>query len=73
MDDATIVERFRRLEEQVALLSAKAGVVWDDESMGMPPDVVQLARGGDRLKAVVRYREITGVGLVEAKQAVDRL
>lgn len=31
-----------------------------------------LVRAGKRVQATIRYREITGSGLKEAKQALDR-
>ena len=65
--------RLRRLEEQVAQLSARAGLLWDDGTGGIPADVVALARDGKKIEAIKRYREITGVGLAEAKEVVDRL
>ena len=39
----------------------------------IPDDVVALARGGKKIEAIKRYRELTGVDLREAKDAVDRL
>ena len=38
---------------------------------GITEDVVALARGGKKIEAIKRYRELTGVGLREAKDAVD--
>jgi hypothetical protein len=37
----------------------------------LPSDVVDLARNGKAIKAIQLYRELTGVSLKEAKQAVD--
>lgn len=36
-------------------------------------DVLRLVRSGNKIEAIKRYREIFGVGLKEAKDAVDRL
>jgi ribosomal protein L7/L12 len=38
---------------------------------GMPAAVVDLARAGNLIAAIKEYREITGVGLAEAKKAVE--
>jgi hypothetical protein len=38
----------------------------------LPPDPVALARSGKAIKAIQLYRELTGVGLKEAKQVVDQ-
>jgi ribosomal protein L7/L12 len=35
-------------------------------------EVATLFRAGRRVQATIRYREITGAGLKEAKQAIDR-
>lgn len=37
------------------------------------PRVIELIQGGNQIKAIQLYREIAGVGLAEAKDAVDRL
>ena len=34
-------------------------------------DILSLLERGDRLSAIKRYRKVLGVGLVEAKQAID--
>ena len=73
MDEVTLSLRLRRLEEQVAQLSARAGLPWDDGTAGMPAHVVSLAREGKKIEAIKAYREATGVGLAEAKDAVDQL
>ncbi|MGY0387164.1 ribosomal protein L7/L12 [Nocardioides sp. WG-D5] len=36
-------------------------------------EVVALVRAGKKIEAIKVYREATGVGLVEAKNAVERL
>ena len=40
---------------------------------GMPAAVVALARAGNMIAAIKEYREITGVGLAEAKKAVEAI
>ena len=37
------------------------------------PRVIQLVQAGNQIQAVKLYRELTGVGLAEAKDAVDKL
>ncbi len=64
-------ERLDRLEAQMALVSAAAGVPYDLPTSSVPEDVVALTRAGDRLGAIRRYREITGCGMDEAKAAID--
>jgi ribosomal protein L7/L12 len=69
-------ERLRRLEEHAERVGRQLGVPFGDPSAtsgGVPDDVVALARGGNKIEAIKRYRELTGVGLREAKDAVDRI
>jgi ribosomal protein L7/L12 len=73
MDEVAVARRLRRLEEQVALLSERLGVPFDDPGAGMSPEVVELARSGRKIQAIKVYRELTGVGLAEARDVVDRI
>ena len=81
--------RIRALEAQVAQLMSHLGLVapvgpppgWGAPgapmaapgAVGIPQDVVALARSGNKIEAIKRYREITGVGLREAKDAIDAI
>jgi hypothetical protein len=38
-----------------------------------PEDVVRLVRSGSKIAAIKEYRRMTGAGLREAKEYVDRL
>ena len=70
-----LFERLERVEKQVLALSQGSGVPVEGASAAsaVPQDVVELARSGDRIAAVKRYREATGVSLDEARQAVEQL
>ncbi len=71
-----INERLRRLEEHAERVARQLGVPFGDPSAsesGIPADVVALAQGGKKIEAIKRYRELTGVGLREAKDVVDRI
>ena len=37
------------------------------------PQVLELIQTGQKIEAIKRYRELTGVGLAEAKDAVERV
>ena len=37
------------------------------------PRVIELLQSGNQIQAIKLYRELTGVGLAEAKDAVDQL
>ena len=71
--------RLRQLEEQVERLSAQAGMPWSSamtpgaSAGGADPDVVALAQGGNKIEAIRLYRERTGAGLAEAKDAIEGL
>ena len=68
------IERIRRLEDQVALLSRHAGLPWDDgSSTGIPQKSIELARAGNKIEAIKYYVQVSGVGLREAKDAIDKL
>lgn len=83
-----VYPRIRALEAQVAQLMSHLGIAaparpppgWGAPgavaapgAMGMPADIVELVRRGDKIEAIKRYREITGVGLREAKDAIDAI
>jgi hypothetical protein len=40
---------------------------------GLPPGVVELVRAGKTIAAIEKYRRATGVGLAEAKKAVEAI
>jgi len=65
--------RFQRIERYLMLVGEKLGVAYEDGSGGVPTDVVELARSGDRMAAVKRYRELTNAGAKEAQEVVAKL
>lgn len=69
--------RLDRLERKVDLLLQHLDVPQPGLDLGpdiaVDQDVVALARAGRKIEAIKRYREITGVGLKEAKDAVERI
>jgi hypothetical protein len=69
-DDREMIERIERIEQQVGLLSAHAGIPFGD---GVPDEVVTLARGDERIKAALRLTEMTGLDFGEAQRIVNRL
>jgi hypothetical protein len=69
-----IGRRLEALERQIALLSEKAGVPYAlSVSATVPADVLELARAGQTLDAVRRYRELTGASGDEARAFVSTL
>jgi hypothetical protein len=73
LTDAQLIERLQRVERNLERLAAHIGVELDDPSRGLDPDVVALARSGDRMDAAKLLVERTGVDFVEAQQVVAEL
>ena len=68
--------RLDRLEHKVDLLMQHLDVPQPGPTgpdIALDTDVVALARAGRKIEAIKRYRELTGVGLKEAKDAVERI
>lgn len=79
-DQENIEELQRQVKRQGELIDAlyrqlgigqldAAGIPTD----GSYPEVVDAIRGGNLIQAIKHYRERTGVGLKEAKDAVEAL
>ena len=63
-------KRVARVERKLDLVIDHLGLNGEDPRMG---EVVSLVRTDKKIQAIKVYREITGAGLKEAKDAVDRL
>ena len=68
-----ISERLSAIESQLKLLSEKAGVSYEEPFAELPPDVLELARSGNKMEAAKLYRELTGADGKEAMEAVGRI
>ncbi|GAA4245632.1 hypothetical protein [Dactylosporangium darangshiense] len=74
-DDAT---RLARLERQVAFLYRHFGL---DPALadafpgaaGMPPEFTEALRAQNLIAAIKIYRQVTGAGLAEARDEVERI
>jgi ribosomal protein L7/L12 len=77
MDDHRLFEllskRLDYIEEHLTRLGAAVGYQYAPMNSGpeVPPEVRDLVRAGKKIQAINRYRELTGVGLKEAKDVVD--
>ena len=73
------MQRIAVLEQQVRLLSRQVGLpcpkfASDPADVGgVPWEIVELARTGKKIQAIQRLRELTGLGLREAKDVVETL
>jgi ribosomal protein L7/L12 len=65
--------RLRAHEAQLALVSEKLGIPFEDPAPSVPPDVVELARAGKHVEAMKRYRELTGASTEDARNIVFQL
>lgn len=73
LSEAQIVERLLRLEQQVRELRERAGLEPDEREAGVDPDVLALARSGDRMGAAKLLTERSGVDFAEAQRVVNGL
>ncbi|WIM88759.1 hypothetical protein PT015_04510 [Candidatus Mycobacterium wuenschmannii] len=66
--------RLDYIEKQLQILFPEGYVPFAAaNSAGMPQSVVDLARRGNLIAAIKEYRTLTGVGLAEAKEAVEAI
>ena len=69
----------QELQTRVATLEAQMQVLLEHLGVGASPDnalerqIIEFIRAGGVIEAVKLYRERTGLGLKEAKDAVDNL
>ncbi len=72
-DRVRINQRLTDLEHNTKRLLSNAGMTWEDGQMasGLGPDVIQALQAGNMIEAIRLHREATGLGLAEAKAAVE--
>ncbi|WP_405916572.1 ribosomal protein L7/L12 [Streptomyces sp. NBC_00728] len=61
--------RTARVEHRLTLILDHLGI--PDDSSSHLPEVVALLQEGKKIQAIRAYREVTGAGLKEAKEAVE--
>jgi ribosomal protein L7/L12 len=63
-----------KLERTVAFLLEKLNLTYEDNpAINVSAAVMNLVKQGNTLGAIQLYRQETGAGLAEAKQAIDSL
>jgi hypothetical protein len=74
-DLKAIHEQLRRLESNLRRVLPLVDLEWAEPTPldGVPPEVVELIKSGDRIGATKRYRELTGAGLSEANDIVSNI
>jgi hypothetical protein len=73
LTDAQLIERLQRLERNVQRIARHLGVELEDAAAGVDPDVVALARAGDRMGAARLHMERAGTDFVSAQRVVNDL
>jgi ribosomal protein L7/L12 len=66
--------RVRELEDKLQFLYQRFNIDYmaPDADPALAPQIQEALRRGNKIEAIKIYRELTGVGLAEAKQAIDR-
>lgn len=77
VDRVTVEQRLAAIEEKLDLVLARLGAAVQDApaawaSQDTDP-VLELVRQGKKIQAIKVYRERTGVGLRQAKDAIDSM
>ncbi len=67
---ATFDARLRAIERKLDIIMNSLGLAAEQDNMEPMRDLV---RQGRKIEAIKLYREQTGAGLAEAKEAIDRL
>ena len=72
MDDPTLSSRLRAIEKQLEILSQAMGVPYSAPGSDLPPSVRELVLAGRTIQAIQELRGLTGLSLVEARDAIDK-
>jgi ribosomal protein L7/L12 len=72
-DRIRINQRLTDLEHNVKRLLSNAGMSWEEApaATGLGPNVLEALQAGNMIEAIKRHRENTGLGLAEAKAAIE--
>jgi len=66
--------RLSRLEAEMEFLYKHLGITFsENSSFDNDPQVIEALRRHNLIEAIKRYRELTNVGLAEAKDAVEAI
>lgn len=64
------ISMLSRVDAKLDLLLKQSGLEYDPYKH-LPPSVVDAVQRGKKIEAIKRYREMTGVGLKEAKEFIE--
>lgn len=67
--------RVNELEDRLKFIYRRLGIDYTAAPNADPilsPEIQSALRSGNKIEAIKLFRELTGVGLAEAKQAIDQ-
>jgi len=66
--------RVNELEDRLKFIYRRLNLEYADLNSGpvLSPKIQEALKHGNKIEAIKIYRELTGVGLAEAKQVIDR-
>jgi len=72
-DIAALRARINELEDRLKFIYSKLEIEYpEDPDPVMSPKIQDALRHGNKIEAIKIYRELTGVGLAEAKDVIDK-
>jgi ribosomal protein L7/L12 len=73
-DILLLKSRINELEEKLQFLYRRLNIDYAAPTAepALAPEIRDALRRGNKIEAIKIYRELTGVGLAEAKQVIDR-
>jgi ribosomal protein L7/L12 len=73
-DNAQLRQRVAKLERTVEFLLNHLNITYVDAAdTDQYAEITALVMSGNKIEAIKRYREMTGVGLAEAKNFIDKI
>ena len=73
-DILALKSRIDELEDRLKFIYRRLNIEYADPNSdpALSPQIQDALRRGNKIEAIKIYRELTGVGLAEAKQVIDR-
>jgi ribosomal protein L7/L12 len=74
-DIQLLKSRINELEDRLNFLYRRLNIEYTDPNSDptLSPQIQEALRRGNKIEAIKIYRELTGVGLAEAKRVIDGL
>jgi ribosomal protein L7/L12 len=73
-DILALKSRINELEDRLKFIYRRLNIDYVEPNSDpvLSPQIQEALRRGNKIEAIKIYREMTGVGLAEAKQVIDR-